>query len=102
MRADQVVTVSMTETVTHELTLTAERLAEITGIGLDQLDSFLADHTNWTGLAGPHGEAVECLLDVIDCDLPRERTLDIRESPEFQRIAHRVREGLMEGHSYDD
>lgn len=68
MRADQVVTVSMTETVTHELTLTAERLAEITGIGLDQLDSFLADHTDWTGLAGPHGEAVECLLDVIDCD----------------------------------
>ena len=42
------------------------------------------------------------ILDVIDCDLPRERTLDIRESPEFQRIAHRVREGLMEGHSYDD
>ena len=44
------------------------------------------------------------ILDVIDCDgkLPRERRLDIRESPEFQRIAHRVREGLMEGHSYDD
>ncbi|MCG5239470.1 ABC transporter ATP-binding protein [Azospirillum doebereinerae] len=44
------------------------------------------------------------ILDVIDCarDLPRERTLGIRESPEFQRIAHRVREGLMEGHSYDD
>ncbi len=44
------------------------------------------------------------ILDIIDCDgdLPRERTLDIRESPEFQRIAHRVREGLMEGHSYDD
>ncbi|WP_298379136.1 ABC transporter ATP-binding protein [Azospirillum sp.] len=44
------------------------------------------------------------ILDVIDCarDLPPERTLDIRESPEFQRIAHRVREGLMEGHSYDD
>jgi len=68
MRADQVVTVAMSETVTHELTLTAERLAEVTGVSLDQLDSFLADHTTWTGLAGPHGEAVECLLDVIDCD----------------------------------
>ncbi|SMF68445.1 NitT/TauT family transport system ATP-binding protein [Azospirillum oryzae] len=43
------------------------------------------------------------ILDVIDCDsLPRERTLDIRESPEFAAIAHRVREGLKEGHSYDD
>ena len=68
MRADQVLTVSMTETVHHELTLTAERLADITGIPLDQLDTFLADHPDWTGLDGPHGEAVECLLDVIDCD----------------------------------
>ncbi len=42
------------------------------------------------------------ILDVIDCDLPRERTLDIRESPEFAAIAHRVRDGLKEGHSYDD
>jgi hypothetical protein len=71
MRADQPVTVAMTETVTHELTLTAERLAEITGIGLDQLDTFLADHPAWTGLTGPHGHAVECLLDVIDCDTHR-------------------------------
>jgi hypothetical protein len=68
MRADQVLTVSMTETVHHELTLTAEQLAEITGLPLAQLDTFLADHPDWTGLAGPHGEAVECLLDVIDCD----------------------------------
>ena len=42
------------------------------------------------------------ILDVIDCDLPRERTLDLRESPEFAAIAHRVREGLKEGHSYED
>jgi NitT/TauT family transport system ATP-binding protein len=42
------------------------------------------------------------ILDVIDCDLPRERTLDMRETPEFAAIAHRVREGLKEGHSYDD
>jgi NitT/TauT family transport system ATP-binding protein len=41
------------------------------------------------------------IIDVIDCDLPRARTLDIRESPEFLGIAHRVREGLRQGHSYD-
>jgi NitT/TauT family transport system ATP-binding protein len=40
--------------------------------------------------------------DVIQSTLPRERTLDIRETPEFLRIAHRVREGLRAGHSYED
>ena len=33
------------------------------------------------------------VIDVIDSTLPRERTLDIRETPEFLQIAHRVREG---------
>ncbi|MFO0347171.1 MAG: ABC transporter ATP-binding protein [Labrys sp. (in: a-proteobacteria)] len=42
------------------------------------------------------------IIDVIDCNLPRDRTLDIRETPEFLKIAHRVREGLRAGHSYDD
>jgi NitT/TauT family transport system ATP-binding protein len=42
------------------------------------------------------------IIDVIDCDLGPKRTLDIRESPEFLKIAHRVREGLRAGHSYDD
>jgi NitT/TauT family transport system ATP-binding protein len=40
--------------------------------------------------------------EVIDSDLPNERTLDVRETPEFLKIAHRVREGLRAGHSYDD
>jgi len=40
--------------------------------------------------------------DVIRSDLPRERTLDIRETPEFLQIAARVRKGLREGHSYED
>jgi len=40
--------------------------------------------------------------DVIESTLPRERTLDIRETPEFLKIAHRVREGLRAGHSYED
>lgn len=42
------------------------------------------------------------ILDVIDCGLPRERALEMRESKEFQDIAARVRHGLAEGHSYDD
>ena len=42
------------------------------------------------------------VYDVIDCDLPAERTLDTRETSEFLAIAHRVREGLRAGHSYDD
>ncbi len=42
------------------------------------------------------------IIDIIDSDLPRDRTLDIREDPAFLAIAHRVREGLRAGHSYDD
>jgi NitT/TauT family transport system ATP-binding protein len=42
------------------------------------------------------------VTDVIESTLPRERPLDIRESPEFLAIAHRVREGLRAGHSYED
>ncbi len=42
------------------------------------------------------------IIDIIDCDLGTERTLDIRETPEFLKIAQRVREGLRAGHSYDD
>ena len=42
------------------------------------------------------------IIDVIDCHLPPDRTLDARETAEFAEIAHRVREGLRAGHSYDD
>jgi NitT/TauT family transport system ATP-binding protein len=38
------------------------------------------------------------ITDVIDSPLPKERPLDIRDSPEFIEIAHRVREGLRAGH----
>ena len=41
------------------------------------------------------------VTDVIESTLPNERPLDIRETPEFLAIAHRVREGLRAGHSYD-
>jgi NitT/TauT family transport system ATP-binding protein len=39
------------------------------------------------------------ITDVIESPLPKERPLDIRDSPEFIEIAHRVREGLRAGHS---
>ncbi len=42
------------------------------------------------------------IIDIIDSDLPAERTLDMRESAAFAAIAHRVRSGLKAGHSYDD
>ena len=42
------------------------------------------------------------IIDVIDCNLPPDRTLDTRESSDFAEIAHRVRAGLRAGHSYDD
>ena len=42
------------------------------------------------------------IIDVIDCHLPPDRTLDARETKDFAEIAHRVREGLRAGHSYDD
>jgi len=39
--------------------------------------------------------------DIIDCDLGADRPLEIRETPEFLRIAQRVREGLRAGHAYE-
>ncbi|MCF7698474.1 ABC transporter ATP-binding protein [Loktanella sp. M215] len=41
------------------------------------------------------------IADVIESTLPKERPLDIRDSAEFIAIAHRVRDGLRAGHSYE-
>ena len=41
------------------------------------------------------------ITDVIESPLPAERPLDIRDTPDFIEVAHRVREGLRAGHSYD-
>jgi len=38
------------------------------------------------------------ITDVIESPLPRARPLDIRDTPEFLEVAHRVREGLRAGH----
>ena len=42
------------------------------------------------------------ILEVIDSGLPVDRHLDMRETAEFAALAHRVREGLRHGHSYED
>ncbi|MEM9351339.1 MAG: ABC transporter ATP-binding protein [Pseudomonadota bacterium] len=41
------------------------------------------------------------IIDVIDSPLPKERPLEIRDTPEFLELAHRVRDGLRAGHSYE-
>ncbi|WP_119272180.1 ABC transporter ATP-binding protein [Taklimakanibacter deserti] len=42
------------------------------------------------------------IIDVIETKFAHDRTLDIRETREFLKVAQRVREGLRQGHSYDD
>src|ERR1700691_2378331 len=42
------------------------------------------------------------VIDVIPCDFARDRTLEFRETPEFLKVAQRVRMGLRSGHSYDE
>ena len=41
------------------------------------------------------------ILEIIDNDLPAGRELDVRETPAFAAVAHRVRLALRAGHSYD-
>ena len=38
------------------------------------------------------------IVEVIESQLPADRTLDIRETPEFIEIAHRVRVALHDAH----
>jgi NitT/TauT family transport system ATP-binding protein len=42
------------------------------------------------------------IIDVIDSNFPADRSLEIRETPEFLKVAQRVRNGLRAGHSYDE
>jgi NitT/TauT family transport system ATP-binding protein len=41
------------------------------------------------------------VVEAIDCDLPAERALELRETPAFLALANRVRHALRDGHSYD-
>ena len=40
--------------------------------------------------------------EIIESNLPRDRDLSVRETPEFLSLANRVRDGLRAGHSYDE
>jgi NitT/TauT family transport system ATP-binding protein len=40
------------------------------------------------------------IVEVIESDLPAERTLEMRETPEFAAVAHRVRLALHGGHGH--
>jgi NitT/TauT family transport system ATP-binding protein len=42
------------------------------------------------------------VIDDIVSDLPRDRTLGIRDTAAFVALAHRVREGLRAGHAYEE
>jgi NitT/TauT family transport system ATP-binding protein len=42
------------------------------------------------------------IVEIIDSTLPAERNLETRELPAAIALAHRVRQGLKAGHSYDD
>ena len=42
------------------------------------------------------------ILEVIENKLPPDRRLDIRDTTGFLEVAHRVRQALRAGHSYDD
>ena len=42
------------------------------------------------------------IIDIVDNDLPADRTLDIRDSADFAALAHRVRAGLRAGHGYEE
>ena len=41
------------------------------------------------------------ILEIIESDLPANRTLDVRETPAFLDIALKVRRALRAGHSYE-
>jgi len=41
------------------------------------------------------------IVEVIPSSLPPNRTLETRDTPEALSLAHRVRQGLKAGHSYD-
>ena len=41
------------------------------------------------------------IIDVIDSTLPKQRTLEMRDTREFLELSQRIREGLRAGHSYD-
>ena len=69
MAATDSVTVTMTETVSYEITLTHDRLAELLDVPVAAVPGLLADVEHWSA-AGPVEDSYD-LLDEIDCDTYR-------------------------------
>ena len=42
------------------------------------------------------------IVEIIDNDLAGKRSLEIRDTPEFLAVAHRVREALRSAHTYGE
>jgi NitT/TauT family transport system ATP-binding protein len=42
------------------------------------------------------------ILEIVENNLPPDRKLDVRDTTGFLEVAHRVRQALRAGHSYDD
>ena len=60
-----------------------------------QIPAFLCRQTDLLVAAAKTGK----IINVIDTNFPKDRTFDIRETPEFLEVSQLVREGLKEGHS---
>ena len=69
MAANDTATVTMTETVSHEITLTHARLAELLDVAVTDVPALLADVDRWSA-TGPVEDNYD-LLDEIDCDTYR-------------------------------
>jgi hypothetical protein len=66
MAATDTATVTMTETVSYEITLTHARLAELLDVAVTEVPALLADVDRWSA-TGPVEDNYD-LLDEIDCD----------------------------------
>jgi hypothetical protein len=69
MAANDTASVTMTETVSHEITLTHARLAELLDVAVADVPALLADVEHWSA-TGPVEDNYD-LLDEIDCDTYR-------------------------------
>jgi hypothetical protein len=83
MAATDTATVTMTETVSYEITLTHARLAELLDVAVNEVPALLADVDRWSA-TGPDEDNYD-LLDEIDCDVYRAgsegRTWAVRALP---------------------
>jgi hypothetical protein len=88
MAANDLVTVTMTETVSYEITLTHKGLADLLGVAISDVPALLADVDKWN-VTGPI-EDNYTLLDEIDNDNYRaggdDRTWSVWPAPATTRV----------------